>query len=230
MDHRPDHHAQRRQRLRSVSTLAGLHGAQLKPLHGPPLHGPPRRRPGRSVQALVRVIGIALAALPADTKDPARVPNPDVGRATPIRASEGARGARSGFSPYRGRRSVFRSLAVLSRRFEPVLALKAEADCRSRRTPGVVRSASQFEVRRPVSFRGMTVPTAADGGAAGELSRRPGAAQVPAPFTGQKSSISSPSARGSSSRMEQITSSASSGQSFHTDRVTAGATRTAVPL
>jgi len=56
------------------------------------------------------------------------------------------------------------------------------------------------------------------------------AGHVANPFAGQKSSISSPSACGSCTRMEQITSSASSGPSFQIDRATGGATRIAVPL
>ena len=48
-------------------------------------------------------------------------------------------------------------------------------------------------------------------------------------YSGQKLSTVSPSPRGSSIRVETITSSASSGSSFQTPRVTCGGTRTAWP-
>ena len=48
-------------------------------------------------------------------------------------------------------------------------------------------------------------------------------------YSGQKPSTVSPSALGSSMRVETITSSASSGSSFQTPRVTCAGTRTAWP-
>ncbi len=48
-------------------------------------------------------------------------------------------------------------------------------------------------------------------------------------YSGQKPSTVSPSLPGSSIRVETITSSASSGSSFQTPRVTCGGTRTAWP-
>ena len=49
-------------------------------------------------------------------------------------------------------------------------------------------------------------------------------------YAGQKPSTVSPSPLGSSIRVETITSSASSGSSFQTPRVTCGGTRTAWPF
>jgi hypothetical protein len=51
----------------------------------------------------------------------------------------------------------------------------------------------------------------------------------PSPYSGQKPSTVSPSPLGSSIRVETITSSASSGSSFQTPRVTCAGTRTAWP-